>query len=421
MPPPIQPLPIHAHLNQYEKQAEELLTTYQSRNAQRVHQILEHDLSFRHWPESISQDKEFTLADAQQLIARVYGFESWEKLTHYVDEVTQENSPVWQFEVAVDALVTGNIATLESLLLTNPNLIRMRSMRVHQAMLLHYIGANGVENYRQKSPGNAVEIARLLLKAGAEVDALADTYGKGTTLGLVATSIHPRRAGVQIPLIDTLLNYGASVDGVSTGWPPLMAALANGCPEAAETLRRNGARVDSIVAAAGLGRLKLVQSFFTEDGHFKTNESDTPAWGLPKEPLAQLESAFFYACTYGHIDVVSFLLSRGVDPNAQDTDGQTSLHCAVLGGQLNLVKWLLERNTPLEVRNVYGGTVLGQALWCLVNGNPELDYTPIIDALLSAGATIEPGTLNWLAQQVTLSSTKRMRIEHLLRQYGAAS
>jgi hypothetical protein len=33
---------------------------------------------------------------------------------------------------------------------------------------LHYIGANGVEGERQKTPANAVEVARILLDAGAE-------------------------------------------------------------------------------------------------------------------------------------------------------------------------------------------------------------------------------------------------------------
>ena len=31
---------------------------------------------------------------------------------------------------------------------------------VHRATLLHYVGANGVEAYRQKTPPNATEIAR---------------------------------------------------------------------------------------------------------------------------------------------------------------------------------------------------------------------------------------------------------------------
>ena len=58
--------------------------------------------------------------------------------------------------------------------------------------------ANGVEDYRQKTPPNAIEIARALLEAGAEVDALAETYGGGrgqTTMNLLVSSAHPDIAG----------------------------------------------------------------------------------------------------------------------------------------------------------------------------------------------------------------------------------
>lgn len=85
--------------------------------------------------------------------------------------------------------------------------------REHRAALLHYVAANSVENYRQKTPKNIVRITQLLLDAGAEVDASADMYGgNATALGLAATSIHPLKAGVQIALIDLLLEHGAQID-----------------------------------------------------------------------------------------------------------------------------------------------------------------------------------------------------------------
>ena len=37
----------------------------------------------------------------------------------------------------------------------------MKSAAAHRATLLHYIGANGVEGYRQKTPKNAVKVAEL--------------------------------------------------------------------------------------------------------------------------------------------------------------------------------------------------------------------------------------------------------------------
>ena len=58
------------------------------------------------------------------------------------------------------------------------------------------IGANGVEGGRQKTPPNAVEVAKMLLDAGAEVDALADLYeSKCTTMSMLVSSSHPAESG----------------------------------------------------------------------------------------------------------------------------------------------------------------------------------------------------------------------------------
>jgi len=133
-----------------------------------------------------------------------------------------------KFEEAADAIVSGDIDTLTRLLDENPELIHERSTRKHRCTLLHYVGANGFEGFRQKSPKNAVEIAELLLERGADVDAVTSgEMGVGTTLGLVATSVHPHRAGVQIPLLELLIKHGASVEGLPGKWNPLSAALAN--------------------------------------------------------------------------------------------------------------------------------------------------------------------------------------------------
>src|SRR5262249_27799783 len=133
----------------------------------------------------------FKLAHAQSIIARWYAFKDWTTLAEYAKAASTENSVVWQFESAIEAIITGDAQTLQSLLSANHDLIRARSMRVHDATLLIYVGANGVEGYRQKTPTNAVEIAKILLDAGADVDAIGTMYGGSSTLGLVATSVHP--------------------------------------------------------------------------------------------------------------------------------------------------------------------------------------------------------------------------------------
>ena len=120
--------------------------------------------------------------------------------------------------------MNGDLAVLEFALRRNPALIGARSSRiccfdppVHRATLLHYVAANGVEAYRQRTPPNAVEIARALLEAGAEPDAFADMYGaQCTTMSMLVSSGHPAKAGLQVPLVELLLDYGAAIDGRGT-------------------------------------------------------------------------------------------------------------------------------------------------------------------------------------------------------------
>jgi ankyrin repeat protein len=395
-------LPTRPNLEQYRKQAKELLKVCKAGDSDALQRIKRHHSHARKLPVSV------TLADAQLVIAREHAFESWPKFAKHIEALAREDSHVSQFELAADAIVSGDEATLKRLLRENPGLIRERSTRLHRATLLHYVGANGFEDYRQKSPKNAVDIAKLLLSVGAEVDAVADTYGKATALSLVASSIHPQKAGVQIALLETLLKAGAAIDGVSMGSNPLIAALHNGRREAAEFLAERGARLD-LEGAAGVGRLDMVKNFFDEDGNLKATATK-----------AQMESGFLWACEYGRNSVVDFLLQKGIDLNTQANTGLSGLHWAVVGGQLATIKLLLEHGAPLEARNVYGGTALEQALWSAINGDPAIDYVEIIDMLIAAGAKLEPGSLAWLAQQEGSASTKA-RLKALLGRHGATS
>jgi len=352
---------------------------------------------------SSSAGEKCALADAQFVIARSHGFESWPKFAKHIEAVTRKSSQVSKFEAAADAIVKGDIATLERLLREEPELIHIRSTREHRATLLHYVSANGVEGYRQETPKNAVKIAEILLNAGAEVDAMADVYGGGaTTLGLVATSVHPERAGVQNALMQILLDHGATIDhpqGAGNNSCAVIGCLHNDRPLAAEFLATHGARLN-LEGAAGVGRLEVVKSFFNDDGTLRPNATE-----------AQLQSGFIWACEYGRKEVVEFLLDKGIDLRAGENIDETALHLAAHRGQLEMIKLLLDRGAPLEAKNVYGGTVLGQATWSVMHGDPSIDFVPVIEELLAAGAKIEEADY----------PTGNERVDELLRRHRAKS
>lgn len=147
----------------------------------------------------------FTLDDARQTVAREYGFADWPNV-----EARGAAPPDPAFEFAVDTLLSGDVEALRGLLSGDPSLVHRRSSFGHRATLLHYVGSNGVEMYRQRVPMNLAEITRLLIEAGADVNATANMYGGGSTaLGLLVTSDHPAKAGVTGDVRKVLVDAGA--------------------------------------------------------------------------------------------------------------------------------------------------------------------------------------------------------------------
>lgn len=98
--------------------------------------------------------------------------------------------------------------------------------------------------------------------------------------------------------------------------------------------------------------------------------------------------AFTCACFNGLTDVAAYLMARGVDPLAGDGTGMTGFHWAANRGQLETVKFLIGRRVAMEMKNAYGGTVLGCAVWSAIH-EPKADHVAIIKALVEAGANLE--------------------------------
>jgi hypothetical protein len=368
-------LPARPSLEQYKRQAKDLLKSVKSGQREALELTLQRMQKdhprFGRLAEVDWQGVK--LADAQFVIAREHGFESWPRFAKHIEGLARDNSPVAKFESAVDAVVSGDIARLDELLRENPGLVRERSTFLHHATLLNYVGANGVENYRQKTPKNAGQVAELLLRAGADVRAVADIYGGSDTLGLAATSIFPFLAGVQNALMDTLLAHGAKLDSARL----VNACLANGRGDAAEHLATRGAPLD-LEGAAGVGRLDLVKSYFTKDGNLKTNAT-----------RQQMECGFGWACEYGRTDIVEYLLELGLPADVLP-HGITGLHWAAYTARVEIVKRLLEKKAPVELKDGrHHGTPLGWALhgWSESSAAAD-DYYEVVALLVGAGATV---------------------------------
>ncbi len=362
-------LPFDAPLAEYVTQAETLLAGWRSRDEAAIGLFKSRHPKFLDdkipWLERrMSRDQVLATPidadDAKLALARWYDFSDWSKLEDYVEAVGKPG-PVQRFERAVELVVDGDIPTLRRLLAEDPDLVRRRSTRmthfdppVHGAMLLHYLAANGVEGYRQRSPKNAAAVAQVLLEAGADPDALAALYGgQCTTLALLVSSTPPAQAGVQVALVETLVDHGASITPRGEGeWvSPVETALVFGKQDAAKTLVKRGAPVETLAAAAGLGDIETARRMLSD-----ANAIDR-------------HRALALAAQNGRTDVVRLLLDAGADPNRFNPPGTHShsppIHQAIAAGYLDVVKLLVARGARLDIKDtIYGGTPLGWAHYC---------------------------------------------------------
>jgi ankyrin repeat protein len=175
---------------------------------------------------------------------------------------------------------------------------------------------------------------------------------------MLVSSTPPREAGVQVPLVEILIDYGATIGPSGRGaWTsPLETALVFGMHDAARALVRRGAAIETLAAAAGLGRLDDVRQM------------------LPRADAPDRHRALALAAQSGHADIVGALSDAGEDPNRFNPPGTHShaqpLHQAVAAGHLEVVKLLIARGAKLDTKDTtFKSTPLGWAEYC---GQPEI-------------------------------------------------
>lgn len=348
---PLRSLPARPSLDQLKRQAYELQRQHRDRKLAAAARFVANHPRLARLTAHDALDERITLADAQLVVAREYGFPSWAALKHQVEagDRIAKLTPHPQFDEAVAALAAGDLPRLDALLTRHPELVRARTNLEPPfgyfagATLLHHVAWN--PSRREPVPPNIVDVARLLIDRGADVDALTLGRSAGTTMGLIVTSAQASDANVSGPLIQLLVDRGATLDlGTSEFVIPewgrlgiLHVALSNHATRAAEKLIELGAKPDLCVAAA-LGRMDLVRGFFDKEGRLRASPrqhgkelSDRDAIGL----------AMLFAYVNQHADAVDFLLERDGNWNMTGVNNGTALHRAAWAGDLAMVQRLV--------------------------------------------------------------------------------
>jgi ankyrin repeat protein len=112
----------HPDLDQLKRQAKELLAAFRANEPAIRSEVAQH---YRD-----ADPATFALHDAQLVIARAYGFDSWPKLKAYVDGVTVAG--------LADAVRAGDIGKVRAMLAARPELAHMDMVEDNEHRALHY-------------------------------------------------------------------------------------------------------------------------------------------------------------------------------------------------------------------------------------------------------------------------------------------
>jgi len=256
------------------------------------------------------------------------------------------------FQRAVALIGAGDLPALEELLTDHPELARERLVapgawlrdKIAGALdgffkdpyLLWFVAEDVPVHGRL--PRNIAEVTRAILRSAQGTPGLREQLD--STLRLVCWSGVAQQAGVQIELIDTLLDAGASPNGDPD------CALVNRHVAAAEHLVARGAEL-TLASAVCLGR-------WDDARRLAATASE-----------AEKQFALVLAALNGKAEAVKRMVEIGADVNRPSADlyaHGTPLHHAVCSGSLATVRALVEAGAdPGKRDSAWNGTPLGWA------------------------------------------------------------
>ncbi|MEJ0038191.1 MAG: ankyrin repeat domain-containing protein [Gammaproteobacteria bacterium] len=307
------------------------------------------------------------LHDAQSVVAREYGFKSWNELREHVQEgslsfaaaveefvrcATGRASaralrllalhPTIAHASVYTELVLGDAAAVEVRLEKDSGFAK-RAGGVQNWEPLLYVCHTCLHHGAPERTDGLVTIARALLEQGANPNA---EYHWNWHRELPRTALWAALCAVShLPLAQVLLEAGANpTDGVS-----MHIAAGSGNLDALDLLHRFGVNANGI--GGGVPPLRYILSWAHNDGprvagiRWLLDHGADPnlSWGeLDDAPL-------HLAAQRWDVPMAELLVQRGADVNRRRADGRTAHTLAELHGNQDIAAWLLTHGARDEL------------------------------------------------------------------------
>jgi ankyrin repeat protein len=345
MPDPVKPLPARPNLEQYRKQAKELARTCRLGTPEALGRVQLHHPRFAHLGTNDMQS--VTLTDAQLVIAREHGFESWPKFAARITTLNLQRSvaaladPVAAFIRAASApRESHGSGTLEEAELILAQYPQVRRATIHAAAIL--ADEAGVRDFLARDAANATA------KGGPDGwDALTHLcFSRYLRLDRA-------RSDAFVKTARALLDAGASAN---TGWIEMIDY-----PNPRPLIE------SAIYGAAGVAQHEGLTRLLLERGA-DPNDEETPYHAAEGYDLAVLkvllESGKLNSTSlttlllrkgdWHDTEGIRMLLEHGADPNAMTRWGHTALHQALhRDNRLVNIALFLDHGADPALKNIH--------------------------------------------------------------------
>jgi ankyrin repeat protein len=333
MTPPSRRMRENPDLDQLKRQAKELLQAYSAGQPEAAAEIAAYYRG--------ADPAAFALHDAQLVLARSYGFESWSKLKAYVDGVTIRR--------LADAVTAGDLTRVEAMLHTRAELANMAVSYGDERRPIHFAVM-----------ARSQEIVRLLMRHGADARA----------------GVHPHRDATSAWTIAHERGY-SEIAALIEQEEARRPAAPETCEEEGAPPDRPADRARDAVARGDIDWLRerhaegrLVNPLRWDDGGLLTvavrhNQPEILSLLLdfgfdPNERVSEGSGDWiaysqgfplWHAAALGRTELAATLLERGADPNVHVDSSGSSVYSAYSHKQWQMVD-LLRRHGGIVTADI---------------------------------------------------------------------